>query len=86
MWRAAEALQDERTALVRLLVLCPLRRSEAANLTAGEIDLDRAEIRLTASRTKNKAHFVMPLSGAAVALLGGGVAGGLGPSDRLFAR
>jgi integrase len=54
---------------VRLLLLTAVRRSEAAHMTWGEVNLDDALWIIAASRTKSGIPHEVPLSGMAVDLL-----------------
>jgi integrase len=51
------------------LVLTACRRGEAADIRAGEVDLDAGLWRLPAARAKNKIPHVMPLNALALAEL-----------------
>jgi integrase len=73
IWRAAE---DDGSpivsALVRLLILVPLRRQEWTELAWDEIETREGEdwvLRLPANRMKGKRPHAVPLSAAAVAIL-----------------
>jgi integrase len=57
--------------IVRLLALTAARKTEIGSLTWDEVDLDAAEIRLPAARTKNNRPHVIPLVPQAVAILAG---------------
>jgi integrase len=67
VWRACG--DDDYGRIVRLLVLTGQRREEIGGLRWGEVDLERAEIRLPGARTKNKRPHVIPLAPAALAIL-----------------
>ena len=67
-WRAAENIYPAGP-FARLLLLTAVRRSEAANLTWGEVDLDNALWVIPASRIKTSVPHEVPLSGMAVDLL-----------------
>jgi integrase len=58
--------------IFRLLALTAARKSEIGSLRWSEIDLDKAEIRLPSSRTKNSRPHIIPLVPQAVAILEGG--------------
>jgi integrase len=69
VWAAVEGEQPHVRDLLRLLLLLPLRRTEACCLRWREIDFDGRRIVLGAERMKNGVGFVMPLSGPALDLL-----------------
>jgi integrase len=72
IWQAAEAEGSAIvSALVRLLILVPLRRQEWTEATWGEIEqkADAWTFRLPASRMKGKRPHAVPLPAAAVAIL-----------------
>jgi integrase len=55
--------------IVRLLLLCGLRRTEIGGLMWAEVDLDQAILTLPAERTKAHRQFVVPLSPPALVIL-----------------
>ena len=63
LWRPREQLRSNYLLFVRFMIACPLRMSEAANLTINEVLLPEKEIRLSSSMTKNSEAFSMPLTG-----------------------
>jgi integrase len=64
------AVEDEPMRdLVRLLLLIPLRRDEAAGLRWSEVDINGARIVVAAERMKNGNAHELPLPGQALALL-----------------
>jgi integrase len=67
VWRAAEAHLSPFTALVQFLLLTGARRSEAAEMTWGE--LSGADWTLPAARNKVAVDLIRPLSPAAMAVL-----------------
>ena len=72
IWRAAEADgSDIVAALVRLLIIVPLRRQEWTEATWDEIERsgDNWTLRLAASRMKGKRPHAVPLPAAAVEIL-----------------
>ncbi len=69
VWVAAEGEHSHIRDLLRLLLLLPLRRTEACCLRWREVDLEGRRIVLGAERMKNGVGFIMPLSGAALELL-----------------
>jgi integrase len=83
VWAAVEAEPAHVRDLIRFLLLVPLRRSEASELTWSEVDFDRQPPRLVigGARMKNGEMHELPLSGAAIALLKGrsGTEGPHGP-------
>src|SRR5262245_66106865 len=68
LWQATEGIYPAGP-VARLLLLTAVRRSEAAHMTWGEVDLDDALWIVPASRTKSGAAHEVPLSGMAVDLL-----------------
>lgn len=56
--------------IVQLLLLTGARRNEVAGLVWGEIDLDQATWTLPAVRSKNRREHVVPLTPAALAIIG----------------
>ena len=69
VWDAVESEQEHVRALVRFLLLVPLRRDEAAHLRWSEVDLDHGRIRIAASRMKNGEAHELPLSAPAREIL-----------------
>src|SRR5262245_6849387 len=67
-WRATEDIYPAGP-FARLLLLTAVRRSEAAEATFGEVDLNNALWVIPASRTKTGAAHEVPLSGMAIDLL-----------------
>ena len=63
LWQPREKLSSNYLLFVRFMIACPLRMSEAANLTVNEVLLPEKEIRLSSSMTKNSDSFSMPLTG-----------------------
>ena len=63
LWQPREKLSSNYLLFVRFMIACPLRMSEAANLTVNEVLLPEKEIRLSSSMTKNRESFSMPLTG-----------------------
>jgi integrase len=68
LWRATEGIYPAGP-LARFLLLTAVRRSEAAQMTWGEVDLDGALWVIPASRTKNNIPHEVPLPHMAVDLL-----------------
>jgi integrase len=65
-----DAIEDEpQRDLVRLLLLIPLRRDEAAGLPWSEVDLQLRRIRIPPNRAKTRETHELPLSTAALELL-----------------
>jgi integrase len=69
LWHAADGLGYPSSAFFKLLLLTACRRSEVADMTRGEIDLDAGEWNIPAERMKNKLPFIMPLAPGIIALL-----------------
>jgi integrase len=68
VWEAANA--ESQRDLVRFLLLTPLRRNEASGLKWSEVDLQRGRICIEASRMKKREAHELPLSPAALKILG----------------
>ena len=68
LWRATEGIYPAGP-FARFLLLTAVRRSEAAHMTWGEVNLDDALWIIPASRTKSGVPHEVPLSGMAVDLL-----------------
>src|SRR5262249_41143679 len=60
---------DDYGHIVRLLVLLGARRSEVGGMRWSEIDLDRGDWMLPASRSKNKRAHTLPMLAAALAVI-----------------
>lgn len=69
VWAAVEDEPPNVRDLVRLLLLIPLRRDEAAGLRWSEVDLNRARILIAAERMKNGEAHELPLAEQALAIL-----------------
>lgn len=68
-WRATEALGHPFRAIFRLLLLTGQRKSEVAEMTEGELDLDKRLWTIPAERTKNRREHIVPLSGPVIDIL-----------------
>ena len=68
LWRATEDIYPAGP-FARFLLLTAVRRSEAAHMTWGEVNLDDALWVVPASRTKSGVPHEVPLSGMAIDLL-----------------
>jgi integrase len=60
VWNAVE--DEPRRDLVRLMLLLPLRQSEAAGLQKDEVNLKEGRIKIKAARAKNREPHELPLS------------------------
>jgi integrase len=69
IWKAADREPPKLRAFVRLLILTGAREMEVADLAAGELDLAAGRWAIPATRTKNGAGYVVPLSPLALAEL-----------------
>lgn len=67
VWQAC--LDDEYGKIVQLLILTGQRRAEIGDLSWLEVDLEKRQIELPASRTKNGLNHIVPLSNEALAIL-----------------
>lgn len=61
IWNAGNGRSAKLRAFVHLLVMTACRESEAADLAAGELDLEAARWSIPGSRTKNGRGIVLPL-------------------------
>ncbi len=68
-WDAVEDAPDHIRALIRFLLLVPLRREEAQGLLWQEISLEEKRISIRAERTKGRQAHSLPLSESALAIL-----------------
>jgi integrase len=68
-WAAVEHAPGHVRALIRFLLLVPLRREEAQGLLWSEVNLDEKRIDIRAERTKNRLPHSLPLSESALAIL-----------------
>ena len=69
VWAAVEDAPDDVRALIRFLLLVPLRRSEARGLLWSEVELDEKRIIIRAERMKNRRPHSLPLSAPAIDIL-----------------
>ena len=69
VWQAC--LDDDYGKIVRLLILTGQRRAEIGDLAWPEIDLDKRQIELPASRTKNGRPHLVPLTDQSAAIIEG---------------
>jgi integrase len=69
VWEAADALEPVYAGFIKLLILTGQRRSEVANLSWSEIDLDAKLWTLPAARAKNSIEHSIPLSDQAADIL-----------------
>ena len=69
-WQAANEMSWPFASIYQLLLLTGARREEVAGMTWSELDLEAGLWTLPASRTKNKREHRIPLTEAALALLG----------------
>ena len=66
LWRATDKLVKPFGSFFRLLVLTAQRRSEVAGMMWGELDRDAATWTIPATRAKNKAVHIVPLSDSVI--------------------
>jgi integrase len=83
-WDAAEDAPDHVRALIRFLLLNPLRREEGQGLLWSEVDLNEKRINIRAERMKGRQPHSLPLSVPAIAILAER-ASCRGTGDRVFA-
>jgi integrase len=84
VWEVAEDVPDHVRALIRFLLLVPLRREEAQGLLWSEVYLDEKRIAIRAERMKTRQVHTLPLSAPALAILSERAAY-RGANDRVFA-
>jgi integrase len=83
-WDAVEGAPDHVRALIRFLLLVPLRREEAQGLLWSEVNRDEKRISIRAELMKNRRPHSLPLSEPALAILAErGACRGV--NDRVFA-
>jgi integrase len=80
-WGAVEDAPAHVRALIRFLLLVPLRREEAQGLLRSEVNLDEKRFTIRAERTRARRPHSLPLSEPALAIL----AGRPTANDRVFA-
>jgi integrase len=83
-WDAVEDAPDHVRALIRFLLLVPLRREEAQGLLWSEISPYEKRVDIRAERMKNRQVHTLPLSAPALAILAERAAC-RGANDRVFA-
>jgi integrase len=81
VWAAAEDAPDHVRALIRFLLLVPLRREEAQGLRWSEVSIDEKRVTIRAERMKGRQPHSLPLSGQALSILAERSAA----NDRVFA-
>lgn len=69
VWNAAEKEAPVISDLIKLLLLVPLRRDEAAGLVWSEVHFDEKQLRIRAERMKNRQTHLLPLSKPALTIL-----------------
>jgi integrase len=69
VWRACEALGWPFCPIVRLLIVTGARRNEVASMRWRDLDLERAEWRLSREAVKNDREQVIPLSALALEII-----------------
>lgn len=69
VWAAVEGAPDHVRALIRFLLLVPLRREEAQGLLWSEVSLDGRRVIIRAERMKNRQQHSLPLSAPAIDIL-----------------
>ena len=65
LWHPTGDLKPTYLKFLRFMIVCPLRRSEAANLTPRNIFHREMELRLSSTETKNHEAFSLPLTNLA---------------------
>ena len=71
IWTTVETEPVHVRDLIRFLLLVPLRRNEASELTWAEVDFDHQRLVISGARMKNGESHELPLSEPAIALLKG---------------
>jgi integrase len=69
IWQAADAMRPKPRAFIHLLTMTGARRQEVADISTGEIDLDRGRWSIPGTRTKNRVGITVPLHPLVVAEL-----------------
>ena len=84
IWATVETEPVHVRDLIRFLLLVPLRRNEASELTWKEVDFDHQRLVISGARMKNGEPHELPLSDPAIALLKGRQPAGARPSALVF--
>jgi integrase len=84
IWTTVETEPVHVRDLIRFLLLVPLRRNEASELTWAEVDFDHQRLVISGARMKNGEPHELPLSEPAIALLKGRHRDGPRPSALVF--
>lgn len=61
LWSPEDGLRPDYLRYLRFMIVCPLRMTEASELTTKNIDFEALEIHLSAEETKNRTAFTLPL-------------------------
>ena len=61
LWNPKGELKANYLQYLRFMIVCPLRMTEASELTTKNINLEALEIHLSADETKNRVAFTLPL-------------------------
>lgn len=69
LWNPPNPLRPDYRRFLRFLIICPLRMTEAAELTWDNIFFDEQELRLSHYETKNNEAFTLPLPRIALQLI-----------------
>lgn len=76
LWHPQSALREDYLRFLRFMITCPLRMTEASELTGQNIFAEERELRLSSDATKNSEAFTLPLTGLAFHLIN------LSPTER----
>ncbi|MDC0499915.1 tyrosine-type recombinase/integrase [Paracoccaceae bacterium] len=81
LWSPEHALREDYLRFLRFMIICPLRMTEASELTSQNIFTEEQELRLSPTATKNNEPFTLPIPRVASDLLS---ATNVGQSGRYF--
>ena len=69
LWFPENELREDYLRFLRFMIICPLRMTEASELTGHNLFPDQKELRLSSEATKNNEAFTLPIPLKAIELL-----------------
>ena len=69
LWFPENELREDYRRFLRFMIICPLRMTEASELTGHNLFPDQKELRLSSEATKNNEAFTLPIPLKAIELL-----------------
>jgi integrase len=69
LWWPENELREDYLRFLRFMIICPLRMTEASELTIQNIYTEEQELRLSSTATKNNEAFTLPIPRVAIELL-----------------